>query len=628
MWTNFPPEAVLENVGRHSMATARRQGPERQGQTDPRSTANVGAPPLRILIVDDDAAIHRDFDRILADSGEEDPAQERFFGAELARPVFPRFIVDHAYQGTQGWERAKQAVEEGRPYSVAFVDMRMPPGPDGLTTIEQIWQADADVHVVICTAYSDYSWSQMAERLQATDRWLIMKKPVDVVEVRQTVTAMSRKWTMERQQRHESSQLRRTVSQAAEVARREAIQRERAEQELREKEAQLRQQQRLEAMGAVTGGVAHEFNNLLQVIQSYVSFPLEVLPPASSVASDLQVAQRAVRRATEITSKLLNFSRRKPARKEVISLNQLVNQFVQMWRPLLGSHIEVRTALNAVPATVCADGEMLEQVLTNLCLNARDAMPDGGWIEIATRHPESQDGHSPSNVELWVTDTGSGMDEETRRQIFDPFFTTKGVGKGSGLGLAVVYGIVQEHGGEIEVHSEPGMGTAFVLRLPIAEESATRENREIPLERAEPEMVVGHGDTVLVAEDDPTVRDAIVRIFKSHDFSPLAAADGSEAWELFQQHCESIRIVLLDEVMPGKTGHEVLQLLRNRAPEMPVLLCTGYDPRATHEGVGADDPWLAIVPKPFESRDIMSAVGYYLQAPEDRIEPPSTHYSI
>ncbi len=589
--------------------------------------------PVRVLVIDDDPNIHRDFERILTQSEEDEDALERhLFGASTPASIRVPLQIEHRYQGPEGWQAVAEAVEAQQPYSIAFVDMRMPPGPDGLQTIERIWELDSDIYVVVCTAYSDHSWSELSERLRLPDRWFIMRKPVDVMEIRQLVAAISHRWVIEQRQRIETTQLRLSACEATETARREIEQRERSERELREKEDRIRQLQRLEAMGAVTGGVAHEFNNLLQVIQSYVAFPLEVLPPATSVVDDLQIAQRAVRRATEITGKLLKFSRRKPVRKTIVSLNRLVREFVEMWRPLLGSRIEVRTSLEAVPATVHADAELLEQVLTNLCLNARDAMPDGGWIEIATRHAACEGHRRPQCVELWMTDTGSGMDDETRNKIFDPFFTTKAVGQGSGLGLAVVYGIVQEHEGEIEVQSEPGIGTTFCIRFPLATETSTAEARREPTVEAAQSELRGHGEAVLIAEDDPTIRDAMVRVFQSRGFSCLAAADGDEAWELFRANHTALRLVVLDEMMPGKTGLEVFGRIRRLTQETPVLLCTGYDLRIADTTAAADDPRLAVVAKPFETRELLQVAAAFLQSElhqrdEATVLPASEHSS-
>ena len=362
-------------------------------------------------------------------------------------------------------------------------------------------------------------------------------------------------------------------------------------------------------MGVVTGQVAHEFNNLLQVIQSYISFPLEVLPSSTSVASDLQTALRAVRRATELTGKLLKFGRRKRLRRQPVSLNRLVHEFVKTWQPLLGSHIEIRTSLEAVPATVDADPDLLEQVLTNLCLNARDAMPDGGWIGIATRHSDRRDDGTPHRVELRMTDTGTGMDEATCRRIFDPFFTTKGVGKGTGLGLAVAYGIIQEHDGQIDVESEPGVGTTFRIRLPLASRSAGPCHRPKRDSAASPSELRGSGEKVLIAEDDPTIRDVLVRIFESRDFAPVAAANGNEAWELFDRHRAAWELVVLDELMPGRNGLDVVAKIRHIAPQTPIILCTGYDMRAE------EDEWLRIVAKPFETRDLLEAAAHFFEKP-------------
>ncbi|HHM12067.1 MAG TPA: response regulator, partial [Planctomycetaceae bacterium] len=567
-------------------------------------------PPLRLLVVDDDSAVHRDLDRALAGTG---CVRGATLSSDAVCPSSNTLLrgvqVDHVYSQAEAWDRIREAKTAGRPYGLTFVGMPGPVDSQSLGVVERLWELAPDLYVVLCASRLDDSSTQVELRLSQPDRWLLMRKPVDVIELRQLVTVLAQWWKTERELQSETTRLRQSASVATQVARREIEQREQSERQLQEQEDRIRQLQRLDAMGVVTGQVAHEFNNLLQVIQSYVSFPLEILPPATSVAADLQTALRAVRRATELTGKLLKFGRRKRLRRHPISLNQLVRSFVKTWEPLLGTHIEIRTSLEAVPATVDADPDLLEQVLTNLCLNARDAMPEGGWIEIATRHSGHTEDGSPRTVELRMTDTGTGMDDATCRRIFDPFFTTKGVGKGTGLGLAVAYGIIQEHEGEIDVESEPGVGTTFRIQLPLVAQPEGPCHRPARHATVPTRELQGFGEKILIAEDEPTIRDVLVRIFESRGFAPVAAANGHEAWELFDRYRSTWDLVILDERMPGQNGLDVVAKIRQVAPHTPILLCTGYDMRAE------EDEWLRIVAKPFETRDLLEAAAYFLEKP-------------
>ena len=567
-------------------------------------------PPLRLLVVADDSAVHRDLDRaLLGTSRASRAAPPSVLGETSPGAALQEIQVDHCYCPTEASEKVKEATAAGCPYGLAFVTVPGPTKSETLGVVERFWELDPDIYVVLCVSRFDGLSPQVEDGLSQRDRWLLMRKPVEMVEVRQLVTVLAQWWKTERQLQSETTRLRQSASAATQVAQREIEQREQSERQLQEKEDRIRQLQRLDAMGVVTGQVAHEFNNLLQVIQSYVSFPLEILPPATSVAADLQTALRAVRRATELTGKLLKFGRRKRLRRHPISLNQLVRSFVKTWEPLLGTHIEIRTSLEAVPATVDADPDLLEQVLTNLCLNARDAMPEGGWIEIATRHSGHAEDGSPRTVELRMTDTGTGMDEATCRRIFDPFFTTKGVGKGTGLGLAVAYGIIQEHEGEIDVESEPGVGTTFRIQLPLVAQPEGPCHRPARHATVPTRELQGFGEKILIAEDEPTIRDVLVRIFESRGFAPVAAANGHEAWELFDRYRSMWDLVILDERMPGQNGGDVIAKIRQVAPDTPILLCTGYDMRAE------EDEWLRIVAKPFETRDLLEAAAYFLEKP-------------
>ena len=341
--------------------------------------------------------------------------------------------------------------------------------------------------------------------------------------------------------------------------------------ELRKKDDQLRQSQKLEAVGALAGGIAHEFNNLLQAIGGYTRYALEGLKPEEQAYQDLQNVLQAADRAKSLTRQLLSFSRRQTVERKNLDANQMVSDLTKMLRPLLGECIQLKVVLGESAGMVFADAGSFQQVLLNLCLNARDAMPSGGEIVVKTERvtvsPAFAELHADlkpgAYVELSVADTGQGMPPSVREHIFEPFFTTKPIGKGTGLGLSVVYGIVQQHEGAIHVYSEPGHGTTFKIYLPAIK---SRSRRTEALRRSSASQ--GGTETILVAEDDPLVRDIARRILEKAGYTVLLAADGDEALAMFRARHDEISVVLLDAIMPRLSGHDVYRCIKHDFPEI------------------------------------------------------------
>ena len=329
-------------------------------------------------------------------------------------------------------------------------------------------------------------------------------------------------------------------------------------------EEQFRQAQKMEAVGSLAGGIAHEFNNLLQAICGYTKFAIEGLPADEQRCQDLQLVLKSADRATVLTKQLLSFGRRQLLQRTNVDPNQIVAELVKMLRPLIGENIDVEPHLAPVVSAVYVDAGQLQQVLLNLCINARDAMPKGGRLIIRTQNVSLSDqscadhrGTKPGpHVMLSVADTGCGMSAEVKAQIFEPFFTTKEPGKGTGLGLAMVYGMVEQHGGMIHVYSEPNLGTAFKIYLPIAP-SVDAAHEERPTDHA-----TGGKETILIAEDESMVRDLAVRILTRAGYAVLVAADGAEAVELFEAHASEVSLALLDAVMPKLTGHQAYDRIK------------------------------------------------------------------
>ncbi|MFZ1146004.1 MAG: response regulator [Bryobacteraceae bacterium] len=388
----------------------------------------------------------------------------------------------------------------------------------------------------------------------------------------------------------------------------------RVEEERRRLEEQLRQAQKLESIGRLAGGVAHDFNNLLTVINGYSQLLLRDLKAGDPLRDGLEEIHSAGERAAGLTRQLLAFSRKQVMSPRVLDLNRVVSEMQPMLARLLGEDVELCVELHAGAATICADRHQLEQVVMNLTVNARDSMPDGGELLIETAVVESGEGQARSHpdarvgryVMLAVSDTGVGMDEETKNRIFEPFFTTKGIGKGTGLGLSMVQGIVAQSGGYIEVHSEEGKGTTFKIYLPaLAEVTADAEIREVV-------PAAGGKETVLVVEDQAEVRKYAVAVLKEYGYRVIPVENAGEA--LLRCEQEGIDLVLTDVVMPHISGRELADRLKTLQPGIKVLFMSGYtDNIIGHHGVleeGAE-----FIEKPFSPEELARKVRTALGAP-------------
>ncbi len=363
-------------------------------------------------------------------------------------------------------------------------------------------------------------------------------------------------------------------------------------------EEQFRQAQKMEAVGRLAGGIAHDFNNLLSVVLSYASLAADALRADDPVREDILEIERAGRRATELTSQLLAFSRQQVVAPRIIDLNDSLVKIDKMLRRLLGDDIELRT-LRAKPLwPIKADPGQIDQIVMNLAVNARDAMPEGGKLTIETANVELDDtfvqvhlGIKPGpHVMLVVSDMGVGMDRATQARIFEPFFTTKEVGKGTGLGLSTVFGIVQQSGGSIWVYSEPGLGTTFKLYFPRAAGSA-----DAPVSSAS--KIASTGETILLTEDDAQLRQLVGGILRRAGYHVLVAATGAEAVQISEGRAETIHLLLTDVVMPGMNGRVLAEKLQPARPAMKILYMSGYtDDVVVHHGVL--DAGVAFLQKP------------------------------
>ncbi len=737
----------------------------------------------RILVVDDTKAIHDDFRKILVtreNGSAMDAAEVALFGEAKEVSFGKKFDLDSAFQGKEALALVEEAVRQKRRYSMAFVDVRMPPGWDGIETTQKLWEADPDLQIVICTAYSDYSWDDMIAKIGNSDRLVILKKPFDTVEVLQLANALTEKWNLLQQTRrtmveleqlvaertahleaanknleHEITQrIRRehcltlqhdvthvladsttssgevatrilqiicegmgwdvgelwavdrnvnllrsaalwhrpgprfsefkTVSQHTVFARNVGLpghvwesgqpiwvsnlaeneQFSRSEfateaglvdgfafpirlqgeilgvisflsgkirqpendirdlfttlgsligQSLERKklEEQLRHSQKMDAIGYLAGGVAHDFNNILTVILGYAQIVGMKENLDASALDGLRQITMAAQRATSLTGQLLTFSRKQVMQMAELNLNKVIANMARMLQRIIGEDICLQFDYCPETTLVHADEDSMGQVLMNLTVNARDAMPKGGKLDINTnvvtvtetdlrRHADAQLGEF---ICLSVSDTGCGITPENLAHIFEPFFTTKKVGEGTGLGLATIHGIVAQHQGWIEVMSQLEVGTIFKIFLPRSASGAPPA-----LSRNPEQKIVGGTETILLVEDEAAVRSLARTILRQSGYHVLEASSGVEALSVWKNHHAEISLLLTDIVMPdGISGRDLAGRLRLERPHLATVFTSGYDP--DKDGLEAElGNEVSFLPKPYSPQKLLSAV--------------------
>ncbi|HEU5303066.1 MAG TPA: PAS domain S-box protein, partial [Gemmatimonadales bacterium] len=389
---------------------------------------------------------------------------------------------------------------------------------------------------------------------------------------------------------------------------------------LRQKEEQIRSAQKMEAVGQLAGGIAHDFNNLLTGILSYTDLILQELRPADPIRGDVEQIRDAGRRAATLTRQLLAFSRRQLLQPRVVSLNTTIRDLEPMLARLLGPAIALETELDPGLGNVHIDPARLEQVLVNLALNAKDAMPEGGQVRITTSNiPEEsppsrrQDGPGAGLVRLTVSDTGAGMDVATQTRIFEPFFTTKQASSGTGLGLSTVYGIVEQSGGHISVESAPGQGATFTITLPPytgSEPAVTTSDWRTP---------PGGKETLLLVEDEAPIRDSVKRLLEWHGYTVIEARNGVDALTIYENSQTGIDLVLTDLVMPEMGGSELVERIRAHNPEVRVLFMSGYADRPVTDN-GSDYDGTGFVEKPFTVETLIRRLREVLDSEVGRSE--------
>ena len=391
-------------------------------------------------------------------------------------------------------------------------------------------------------------------------------------------------------------------------------------------EAQLRQSQKMESVGQLAAGVAHDINNILTVIQGHAGLLLNITPPGADSFRSLKQISAASERAATFVRQLLTFSRKQIFRAKLLDMNAVLQNFGKMLPQMLGEDIALETQYQPGLPHVEADTGMIEQIVMNLAVNARDAMPKGGKLVIATstveigaaytrQHPEARPGWF---VCLTVTDTGNGMDHKVMQRLFEPFFTTKEVGKGTGLGLATIYGIVKQHQGWIEVQSEIGVGSTFKVYLPVAGEA--RHAPVVP--KPEPKPAQGGDETILVVEDETGLLELVRNVLQGYRYQVLAASSGAEALRIWGEHRGRIDLLLTDVIMPGGlTGKDLASQLRKQKADLKVIYTSGYSSEMTGKDSGAGNT--TFLAKPYLPLQLAQAVRKCLDgSPENK--PPQT----
>jgi two-component system cell cycle sensor histidine kinase/response regulator CckA len=681
-----------------------------------------GGKNRRVLVIDDNRSIHNDFRKILSPATAAVAAlvaaETEVFGRLTDAVRQTQFEVDSACQGQDGVMLVKKSLEEGRPYAMAFVDMRMPPGWDGVETTQNIWGLDPGVQVVLCTAYADYSWDEMFAKIGNCDGLVILKKPFDAVEVLQLAHALTEKWWLHQQSRRKMDELEsrvaertRELQQTNHTLQTEVVEHTRAEEELRWKtafleaqvnssidgilvvdqegkkilqnqkladlmkipqhiaddkddetqhrwvtgmtknpgqfiekvvylnshpneisrdeielkdgtildrysspvvgkdgkhygriwtfrditgrrrlETQLFQSQKMETVGKLAGGIAHEFNSILTAILGQSELLLGDLPAGSPLAKNATEISKAAGRAATLTRQLLAYGRKQFLQPETLDLNHVLASMEGMFHHLMGGDVDLRIVPAAGLKAVKADAGQIEQVIMNMAINARDAMPNGGKLTLETanvsfdqesvgRYPELKPG---DYVMLAITDTGTGMSEEVKARMFEPFFSTKAVGQGTGLGLSTCYGITKQSGGHISVYSELARGATFKVYLPQVEQQT-----KIPSRRLDTPDLPRGTETILLVEDDPALREMAATLLRRLGYTVLAAANGIEALSLKQQRdIGHIDLLFTDVVMPHMSGKELADRVRALYPHTRILFTSAYTENAiVHQGV-------------------------------------------
>ncbi len=708
----------------------------------------------RILVIDDNTAIHQDFRKILGRPGDAEMEMESTEALFFGKDARTWFDIDSACQGREGLEKVARAMEEGRPYSIAFVDVRMPPGWDGIETVEHIWKICPDIQIVLCTAYSDCSWHDMRDRLDARDRMLILKKPFDGIEVLQMAHALTEKWSLLQESkvrvgnleavvghrtreleesekaalllRDEALDARRKAEQALAALRRECEERARLETRFREQaslldkardaivvrdldhrvtywnksaerlfgwnaeealgrpvqelisqdaaafegacaelresgewageqevvtrdgkhividarwtlvrdensqpsrvlaiqtditrhkdfERQFLRAQRLESIGTLAGGIAHDLNNVFTPIMMGVELlQMNMRDPRAEAL--LRTVAGSAARGAEMVNQVLSFARGEEGPRLEVEANALITDVVQFVSETFPKNVRIEHVADSPACMFSGDPTRLHQVLVNLCVNARDAMPEGGRIFIKASTVEFDpavaagilDARPGPHVRIGVEDEGGGISPDVMERIFDPFFTTKEPGKGTGLGLPTSLSIVKSHGGFMMAENSPAGGAIFTLYFP-----ATAGKTAQAVVAATPPLPRGNGETILVVDDEEPIRGVARQILEAFGYRVMVAADGEEACLIYAKHGAAIAVVLTDMMMPGRDGPAAIREISKMNPRVKIIATSGISTHGATARTAA--PQVShFLAKPYTTGILLKALGEVL----------------
>ncbi len=697
---------------------------------------------LRILVIDDNRAVHEDFRKILClgkESGKElAEAESLLFGDTAKTLEAPSFTVDSAFQGEEGWTKARQAAADRHPYALAFIDVRMPPGWDGIETAARIWESCPDLQIVICTAYSDYSWNSMIVRLKNHDQLLILKKPFDTMEVLQLANALTEKWRLQQESRlkleeldqlvqartadlrtsNESLQTEIFVRQGAEARIREqarmldlahdaihvreldghvsywnksaerlygwsaketagahitelfcgdatslAMENKARAQvengdwsgelsrvtrsgrhilvhsrwtlvqdgqgrpqsiliidtdvtEKKKLEAQLLQAQRMDSIGTLATGIAHDLNNILAPV-------LMIGPLLRTEITDkgtlglLDAMEAGAQRGADIVKQILTFARGVKSATAPLQTYRLLKEFSGFIHETYPPNIVVNFAVPKELWMVEGNSTELHQVLVNVCLNAREAMPRGGTLTIAAANVTLEEADAaaipnakPGKYVVWkIADTGIGISAKNLDRVFDPFFTTKEVGRGPGLGLSTVLGIIHGCSGAIQLKSEPGRGTEVKIYLPVAASGIETPARSLP------DAPHGSGELVLIIDGDEALGVVVERVLAASGYRVLACADESEGVEIYRRHWRQVGAVLVDLMMPDI--EKVVSGLRQINPKVKLVASSTMSPGQVPANLCVPEELL--LRKPYKTAVLLDTLEKVLRAGKSAI---------
>ena len=577
----------------------------------------------RILVIDDTRSIHDDFRKILtgvSPAAKGNAIEELLFGQPTSLPRGVRFEMDSAHQGRDGFELAQRARAEGRPYAMAFIDVRMPPGWDGIEATARIWEVDPELQIVLCTAYSDYSWDGMNEKLGLSDRLVILKKPFENIEALQLATALTEKWNLARLVRSQVENLERRVEERTRVLEIEIAERKRTEQARREIERKLHLAQKAESLRRMAGAVAHNFNNQLQGVMGNLELAMTDLPRGSGSAQNLNRAMQSACKAAELSGLMLTYLGQAPSKLESLDLSESCRQSLLLLRTSLPKDVEFETDLPAPGPTIKANVHQIQQILANLVSNASEALPGGGGviglavktvfaadIPLKLRFPLDWQPQGERFACVEVTDTGCGIADRDIEKIFDPFFYSKSTERG--LGLSVVLGIARTYHGAVTVDSTAERGSILRVFLPVATEAVSR----LPTKTVEvPDIEIKGTDTVLLVDDEAVVRDTGAAVLTRLGYTVHQAKDDIEAIEVFRQYQSVVQCVVCDLTMPRMSGWETLAALRKLSPDIPVVLASGYDQAQAMAGDHPDSPQ-AFLHKPYTATELCEAIRHALE---------------